>query len=187
MASFIMLLIGAALVGGLVWVRGRFMSFGAQSPDEYEGLGPEFDLPTYLNGPMVCEGVIYGPTGRVASRFTVEMEGIWSGTSGRLVETFHYDSGAVQNREWKLELGENGEFEARGEDILGTGRGQQCGPTVRLAYRIRLPDDAGGHVLDTVDWMYLLENGSIMNRSQFRKYGFKVAELVATMRRKDVA
>jgi hypothetical protein len=30
--------------------------------------------------------------------------------------------------------------------------------------------------------MYLVENGTIINRSQFRKYGIKVAELVATMR-----
>jgi hypothetical protein len=30
--------------------------------------------------------------------------------------------------------------------------------------------------------MYLMENGAIMNRSQFRKFGIKVAELVATMR-----
>jgi hypothetical protein len=27
-----------------------------------------------------------------------------------------------------------------------------------------------------------MENGTIMNRSEFRKFGFKVAELVATMR-----
>jgi len=33
------------------------------------------------------------------------------------------------------------------------------------------------------DWMYLTENGTVMNRSQFRKFGIKVAELVATMRR----
>ncbi len=39
-----------------------------------------------------------------------------------------------------------------------------------------------GHVLDVTDWMYLMENGTIMNRSQFRKFGIKVAELVATMR-----
>ena len=45
-----------------------------------------------------------------------------------------------------------------------------------------LPQDAGGHTLDTTDWMYLMSNGSIMNRSQFRKFGIKVAELVATMR-----
>ena len=34
--------------------------------------------------------------------------------------------------------------------------------------------------------MYLMENGTIMNRSQFRKFGIKVAELVATMRRVPV-
>jgi len=45
-----------------------------------------------------------------------------------------------------------------------------------------MPDSAGGHILDTVDWMYLAPNGNIVNRSQFRKYGFQVAELVATMR-----
>jgi hypothetical protein len=33
--------------------------------------------------------------------------------------------------------------------------------------------------------MYLMSNGSIMNRSQFRKFGIKVAELVATMRPAD--
>ncbi len=37
-------------------------------------------------------------------------------------------------------------------------------------------------MLDVVDWMYVMENGTIMNRSQFRKFGIKVAELVATMR-----
>jgi hypothetical protein len=35
--------------------------------------------------------------------------------------------------------------------------------------------------------MYLTSNGSIMNRSQFRKFGIKVAELVATMRPRDQA
>ena len=68
---------------------------------------------------------------------------------------------------------------------MGTGQGRQSGPTVLLRYNIRLPKDAGGHVLNTVDWMYLTPNGTIMNRSQFRKFGIKVAELVATMRPKE--
>ena len=51
-----------------------------------------------------------------------------------------------------------------------------------LKYRIRLAKDAGGHVLDVTDWMYLTDNGVIMNRSEMRKYGLKVAELVATIR-----
>ena len=58
---------------------------------------------------------------------------------------------------------------------------------MQLRYAIRLTDAAGGHVLHTTDWMYLLENGTIVNRSQFRKFGIKVAELVATIRPKGMA
>jgi hypothetical protein len=54
---------------------------------------------------------------------------------------------------------------------------------VQLAYRLRLPKDAGGYLLNVTDWMYLTHNGTIMNRSQFRKFGVKVAELVATIRK----
>jgi hypothetical protein len=70
---------------------------------------------------------------------------------------------------------------------VGTGTGMQKGPAVLLEYRIRLPEESGGHVLDATDWMYLVDNGTIMNRSQFRKFGITVAELVATMRKKDAA
>ena len=102
-------------------------------------------------------------------------------------EVFHYDSGTVQNRQWTLTLGTDGSIRAEAPDVVGTGTGKQAGSAVQLNYRIRLAPEAGGHVLDTVDWMYLTPNGTIMNRSQFRKYGIKVAELVATMRHKDAA
>ena len=70
----------------------------------------------------------------------------------------------------------------RVEKEKGTGTGTVAGSAVQLLYRLRLPAAAGGHVLDVNDWMYLTPNGTLMNRSQFRKFGFKVAELVATMR-----
>ena len=37
-------------------------------------------------------------------------------------------------------------------------------------------------MLDVTDWLYLAQNGVIVNRSEMRKFGIKVAELVATMR-----
>jgi hypothetical protein len=58
----------------------------------------------------------------------------------------------------------------------------QAGPALQLLYRIRMPQGAGGHVLDVTDWLYLMDNGTIMNRSQFAKFGAKVAELVASIR-----
>ncbi|MGB0660484.1 MAG: DUF3833 domain-containing protein [Mangrovicoccus sp.] len=163
----------------------RFLSFAAQRPQDYADQGPNFDIRTHLSGEILCEGVIYGPTGRVAARFIAEMVASWQGDTGVMTERFHYDSGAVQDREWQLTLGKDGKITARADDLLGDGRGQQSGAAVQLGYRIRLPESSGGWVMDVTDWMYLMENGTIINRSQFRKYGFKLAELVATMRKKE--
>ena len=81
-----------------------------------------------------------------------------------------------------MKLSEDGQIQATAPDLIGTGHGQQSGATVMLSYEIKLTEEAGGHALKVTDWMYLMDNGAIMNHSQFRKYGFKVAELVATMR-----
>ena len=174
-------LVGAAATAGLVWITSRRFDFLAQSPEDY-AQGPEFDIRSVLNGPLLCDGIIYGPTGRVASRFTAKFDAEWNGDTGVMKEHFFYDSGTEQHREWQLSVDSNGRIKADAVDLVGSGSGQQTGSGVRLTYRIRLPEGGGGHELDVVDWMYLLENGTIMNRSQFRKFGIKVGELVATMR-----
>ncbi|MEO9649430.1 MAG: DUF3833 domain-containing protein [Roseobacter sp.] len=178
-------LIGAFLTFLLVWARAAFWGFAAQRPEEYKGENPSFDIRKHLNGPILCEGIIYGPLGRVSSRFVADFDASWNGNKGIMKERFVYDDGSVQDREWHLTLGDDGNILAEAPDVVGQGTGQQSGPTVRLQYNIRLPADAGGHVLNTIDWMYLASNGTIMNRSQFRKFGIKVAELVATMRPRE--
>ncbi|KPQ07291.1 MAG: Protein of unknown function (DUF3833) [Rhodobacteraceae bacterium HLUCCA12] len=168
----------------LVWfVLQQRLGFMAQRSADYAGTGPAADIRHHLNGPIECEGVIYGPTGRVTSRFTARMEGRWNGSRGTLDEHFAYAGGNTQTRQWRLSLGNDGAIHAEADDVVGHGVGQQEGASVRLSYRIRLPRHAGGWALDVTDWMYVMENGTIINRSQFRKFGIKVAELVATMRR----
>lgn len=179
MATAALLALALAGVIALPWLAG----FASQRPVHYAAApGPAFDPQRHLNGPILCEGVIYGPLGRVTSRFVARFEGKWEGNRGTLTEQFRYDSGEVQDREWRLVLANDGTMKAEASDLVGTGHGTLSGPTVQMTYNLRLPQKAGGHVLSVNDWMYLTENGTIMNRSQFRKYGIKVAELVATMR-----
>jgi hypothetical protein len=182
-----LLVLGALAAFSLVWAKDRFGGFGAQTPADYKDHGPQFDIRRHLNGLIQCEGVIYGPLGRVTSRFVAEFNASWDGNKGVMKELFNYDDGSTQAREWQLTLGNDGRIRALASDVVGEGAGEQSGSTVQLRYRMRLPESAGGHVLDTVDWMYLTPNGTIMNRSQFRKFGIKVAELVATMRPKEPA
>ena len=167
-----------AVVLGIQYKTG----FLAQKPSNYATTTPAFDIREQLNGDMLCEGIIYGPFGRVTSRFVAQMHAEWQGNTGRMTEDFRYDSGNIQHREWTLRVDDAGQIKAEAPDLLGTGQGAQLGSTVMLNYTIQLTKDAGGHALQVTDWMYLMENGSIMNRSQFRKFGIKVAELVATMR-----
>ena len=161
----------------------RFTGFRSQRPAHFAALGPGFDPRRDLNGPILCEGVVYGPTGRATSRFLADMMGKWEGSRGILTECFRYDTGEVVDREWRLTVGNDGRIRAEADDLVGTGIGHVSGPTVQMLYNLRLPKSAGGHVLAVTDRMYLSKNGTIMNRNQFHKFGLKVAELVATMRR----
>ncbi|MXQ08139.1 DUF3833 family protein [Alphaproteobacteria bacterium GH1-50] len=175
-------LLGLILALGAFWLRANQLGFAAQVPAEYRNGEPPFDIRQVLNGPMACEGVIFGPTGRVSSRFVAEFHASWDGDTGRMTERFLYDNGDTQDREWRLTVDDAGAIRAEADDLVGIGRGRQAGHSVMLNYRIRLPEASGGHVLDAIDWMYLTDNGTIINRSQFRKFGIKVAELVATIR-----
>ncbi|MGR3483799.1 MAG: DUF3833 family protein [Paracoccaceae bacterium] len=179
MTAFIAFVIGAALVAALWWMRSRLAGFMSQDQESYAD-GPVFDLRRDLSGDMVCDGVIYGPLGRVVSRFTADVDVAWDGNRGVMRERFVYDSGTRHERSWVLTVGSDGAITAQADDAAGAG--QQAGSAVRMTYRIRLLPQAGGHLLDVTDWMYMTPSGVIVNRSQFRKFGFMVAELVATLR-----
>ena len=173
--------IGLSLFAAVLFIQHK-IGFRAQKPRDYAAMAPIFDIRKHLNGKMLCEGLIYGPFGRVTSRFVAQMCVEWQGNIGRMTEDFCYDSGKNQHREWILTVSDDGHIKAEAPDLRGIGQGWQAGSAVMLNYTIQLTKDAGGHALNVTDWMYLMENGSVINRSQFRKFGIKVAELVATMR-----
>lgn len=166
----------------IIALRGMFFSFGAQKPSDYATSGPAFILKEHLSGPILSEGLIYGPNGRVSNSFTARMQGQWSGDTGTLSESFVYSNGQTQERLWSLTAGPDNTFTATADDIVGEAAGVVSGSTIKMTYDIILPDRSGGHVLSVTDWLYMTESGVILNRSEMRKFGIKVAELVATMR-----
>lgn len=174
------ILLSLALI--LLFVSLRFFGFSSQKPEHYTGTEPTFSIKEHLSGPIQCEGMIYGPTGKVTTRFVAQMEGKWDGNTGTLSEDFSYSNGRKQLRLWHLEICGDNQLIAKADDIVGAGRGIVSGSTAKLQYTIELPKEAGGYRLDVTDWMYLAENGTILNRSEMRKFGIKVAELFATMR-----
>lgn len=160
----------------------NFTGFKTQKPKKYAGTGPKFEITKNLNGKMLSEGVLFGPNGSVVERFVAEMEGTWIGSLGVLSENFTYSNGTKQSREWQLTLLDDGKLTATAADVIGTATGEVSGATLMLKYKIQLTDAAGGYILDVIDWIYLTENGVMINKSEMRKFGIKVAELVGNIR-----
>ena len=180
------LAIAALIVFSLFALSGCIWGFSKQLPSDYESASPIFDTQTTLGGEYLSEGLIYDYTGRVVSRFKAKMTGDFDENGGKLKEHFIYASGREDNREWTLKFNGDGTFIATAPDIVGKGKGIQSGNTLQMKYKLKLAEDAGGHVLSVTDWMYLTDEGTIINRSQMRKFGVKVAELVAVFKHRKI-
>lgn len=177
-----LLTLALALIVLVMIAKTYMFSFRFQSPEGYADTRPQFILTKHFSGEILSEGVIFGPTGKMANSFTAKMVGEWDGDTGTLSEEFTYSNGVTQNRKWFLTLGPDNTFTATADDLVGEAKGIVSGSTVKLTYEIILPESAGGHTLQATDWLYLTANGVIMNKSELRKFGVKVAELIVTMR-----
>lgn len=138
MPDFFLALLALALIALGLMAVSRRAGFMAQRPSDYARTTPAMDVRHHLSGPILCEGVIYGPFGRVTSRFVADMEGRWDGNRGLLDERFRYAGGNVQDRQWRLTLGNDGSIRAEADDLVGGGSGQQEGASLQLRYRIQI-------------------------------------------------
>ncbi|MDG2096481.1 MAG: DUF3833 family protein [Paracoccaceae bacterium] len=168
-----------------ITVKSHFFAFKSQNILRFKEEKNIFDIRDCLNGHMLAEGMVYGLSGNLESTFIATFEGSWEGNEGTLIESFSFSSGKNQNRRWKLKVLDDGTIEGTAPDIIGKANGQQMGSAVKLEYKIKLSQELGGHSINVIDWMHLMENGTIINRSEFRKFGMKVGELVATFRTKQ--
>lgn len=177
---------GIVICLGLGALWDHFWSFRAQRPADYAAEGPVFDLRTALSGNYVAHGVIFDYSGRANVRFTAEISGTFDESGGVLAERFVYDGmDEADTREWQIRFDGPDRFTATAADVVGPAEGVVSGNSIRMTYRLQLPERAGGHVLDVVDWLYLMQDGTVVNRSEMRKFSIKAAELFAVFRRAD--
>lgn len=165
------------------FIKINLFSFKNQKISQFKSDCKIFDIRKVLEGNMVAEGMVYGISGRLSSTFTAQFLGNWANNEGSFIENFQFSTGKNQIRNWNLIIDSNGKIIGTADDIIGKAVGQQYGSAVMLSYKLKLSEDLGGHVIKVIDWMHLLENDTIFNRSEFRKFGFKVGELVATFRK----
>jgi hypothetical protein len=136
------------------------------------------ELSTYFNGTLDAWGIFQKRGGTVARRFHVVIEGTWkSPNEGVLDERFTYSDGETQRRVWTLKRQPDGTWQGTADDVVGVAIGKVAGNTLHWKYVLRLPVDGKEYLVNFDDWMWLLDDHSMMNRSVMSKFGVDLGEV----------
>jgi hypothetical protein len=154
------------------------------SPMDYAAEKPVLDLSRYFTGVVEGWGMVQDRSGRVLRRFYVRIDCTWNGNQGTLDESFDWSDGSKEKRIWKVVKHEGGRYTGTAGDVVGEARGQAAGNALQWRYVLKLPQAQGGWEVDIDDWMYLVDEQTLLNRSTITKFGIRFAEITIAFRRK---
>lgn len=151
----------------------------------YKAERPELRLEEYFNGTLDAWGMFQKRDGTVVKRFKVVIDASWTGNSGVLDERFTYSDGTTQRRVWNITRTAEGEYQGRADDVVGIANGQVSGNALRWIYTLELPVGEKIYHVDFDDWMYLQDDGILMNRSVMKKFGFRLGEVTLFFKKRS--
>jgi hypothetical protein len=160
-----------------------FSACAGQKIESYSETKPDFDLQSYFNGPIKAWGIVQDRSGKVTRRFDVTMVGSWEGDTGTLKENFVYYDGKTQERTWTIKRLSQSNYEGTAGDIVGTAQGKVAGSAMRWDYQMDLSVDGSVYRITFDDWMFLMNDGVLINRSYLKKFGLTVGELTLFMQK----
>jgi hypothetical protein len=169
------LLLGAALL---------LTGCASVSPEDYAAEKPVLDLQRYFDGTIDGWGMVQDRSGKVLRRFYVRIEASWKGDTGTLDESFDWSDGKKEKRVWTVEKLDEHRYTGRAHDVIGEAVGRAYGNALQWNYVLKLPPEQDGYEVDLDDWMYLVDDKTLLNRSEIRKFGIRFAEITIAFRKR---
>ena len=150
---------------------------------QYSSEKPQLDLAQYFTGTVDGWGMFQDRSGTVVKRFYVRIDCTWKGNEGTLDEHFEYTDGTTQKRVWKLTKDGN-RYTGTAADVVGTAQGAAAGNALHWNYVLALPVDGKTWHMDMDDWMFLIDDKTMLNRTTMSKFGFRVGEVTLSFRKR---
>lgn len=154
-----------------------FTGCASQDIAQYAQRKPEFDPRNFFSGDLTAHGVVKNRSGEVTRHFNATIDAYWNNGVGTLEERFVFDDGEIQYRTWTLRPEPEGGYIATAGDVVGQGRARVAGNAMNLQYTLRI--NYRGDPLDLAvdDWMYRVDDNTVINESVLSKFGFRVGSI----------
>ncbi|RJG48140.1 DUF3833 domain-containing protein [Motilimonas pumila] len=149
-----------------------------QQLEDYAGSSPTMNVKSFFEGELEAKGVVMDRSGQVQRRFVVTMLGTWQGNKGKLEEWFVFDDGEKTTRTWHFEKQGTGVYVGRASDVVGPAQGKQIGFALQWKYELDLEVAGSQYRVEFDDWLYQVDETTVINRSYINKWGLQVGEVI---------
>lgn len=151
--------------------------------ETYANNKPALVLEDFFTGQLTAHGLVKNRSGKVTRYFTAEIRASWTRGVGTLDEKFQFDDGEIQYRIWTLTPTAGGYLATAG-DVQGAGKAQTRGNAMQMDYQLEVNYQGSPLVLSVEDWMWLIDDKTLLNESILRKWGFKVGSVQLVIQKK---
>ena len=151
----------------------------------YAAERPKLDLQKYFATRSHAWGMFQTRSGEVQKRFTVTIDSQGAGDQLVLDEQFVYSDGKTQERRWTLQRAADGVWHGTAPDVVGEAIGRIAGNTLNWRYTLRQPVGDTTYDLDFDDWMYLMDDQTLINRARVSKFGIEVGQVTLFFRNRE--
>lgn len=156
-----------------------------QNIQAYQNTTPTLDMHEFFSGQIDGWGMFQGRNGEVKKRFYVDIDATHEGDDVIVLnEKFSWADGTKSQRIWRLTEQTDGSWRGVAGDIIGEATGQVVGNTLHWNYLLELPVEDKTYKVTFDDWMYLINEDVMLNRSVMKKFGVELGSVTLSMHRK---
>jgi hypothetical protein len=138
-----------------------------QQLDYLEGAN-KMDLKKFFDGNLEGFAIKQDASGKIASTFTVKINGKWEEGKGVIQFNYFYNDGTKDSRTWLITTNSDNSFDAVGHDVTTPAKGKQIGNAAQSIYSLMVGPKTDKEEMSFEDKMYLVDEKSVIMISNFK-------------------
>ena len=146
---------------------------------------PEFNLMEFFEGSVQAWGIVEDRFGNLRRQFTVDMTGVIENDTLTLEEDFVYADGEIDKRIWKFSKFDEKSYKGLANDIIGEAVAKEQGNAFNMKYKMDLDLGFGELRVNFNDWMFRIDESTIINKATINKFGLNIATVTLFFRKKN--
>ena len=138
---------------------------------------PAIDPIRFFTGHVRSWGVLEDRSGQPTDVVTTDCLGEVGDNGLRLIQRLTISQDAPTTRTWQMRRTGPGRYEATANDMVGTAIGEASGRAFHWTWTLALSPGNDLKNVSMDQWWYLLDDGSMLNRTTVRKLGVILIEV----------